>query len=412
MKILCGLSRYQFGIKERGETTEYIAFLPALANLGYEVVHFETCDPSKYPTYADLNHALLAEVLRVRPQIVLTVQRDYEIWTETLLRIRELGDIALVTWTTDDSFKFNRVSKYIGPYYDAVSTTYEYRLEDYSRAKIEGSFLTQWAANAFWLKPPKLARDCQYAVSFVGSSYGGRAEIVRQLQAAGIDVKCFGYGWPGGPIPAEQIPDVMNDSVISLNFCVGFMGGRATGRQVKARTFEVPGAGGFLLTDAAPGLDSFYQIGEEIEVYGDLDDLRRKINYYLLHLDKRDKIARAGHVRTMRCHTYELRLRGLLEFGLERRQLRLKKQGLASVPVDSESAAALPLPKLGTSLKVLRWLLVRTCCLVWGPQKGIKAARRAVFESSLRICGARTFSAMSVPGRMFSPAFVEPVGST
>ena len=363
MKILCGLSRYQFGIEERGETTEYVAFLPALARLGYEVAHFETCDPSQYPTYGHLNHALLAEVKRFRPDILLTVQRDYEIWIETLVRIRELGNVALITWTTDDSFKFKRVSKFIGPYYDAISTTYEYRLADYKRAGIEGSFLTQWAANAHWLNRPKLARDCQYAVSFVGSSYGGRAEIVRKLQAGGIDVQCFGYGWPNGPIPAEQIPYIMNNSVISLNFCSGFMSDGSNGRQIKARTFEVPGAGGFLLTDTAPGLDNVYQIGREIEAYDGLDDLERKIRHYLLHVDERDQIARAGHLKTTQCHTYDQRLKDLLQFGLEMRDLRLRRQEQVSIPPAPAVGVCLPLPKLGLILCVLRWSLVRACCL-------------------------------------------------
>ena len=412
MKILCGLSRYQFGIEERGETTEYVAFLPALARLGHEVVHFETCNPSRYPTYSDLNHALLTEVKRLRPDIILTVQRDYEIWVETLLRIRELGDVALITWTTDDSFKFNRVSQFIGPYYDAISTTYEYRLADYNRTGIKGSFLTQWAANAHWLNPPKLARDCRYAVSFVGSSYGGRAEMIQRLKGAGIDVQCFGYGWPSGPITSEQIPYIMNNSVISLNFCSGFMNDGSDSRQIKARTFEVPGAGGFLLTDSAPGLDKIYQIGREIEVYDGLNDLEVKIRHYLLHTDERDQIAWAGHLKTARCHTYDQRLKDLLQFGLKMRDLRLRQQEQDSIVPTAAVGVSLPLPKLGMALRVLRWSLVRTCCLLWGPQRGLKAARRATFEVSLRIFGAKTFSAMSIPGRMFPPLFVKSVGST
>lgn len=412
MKILCALSRYQFGLKERGETTEYVAFLPALARLGHEVVHFETCDPVSYPTYADLNRALLAEVMRFRPDILLTVQRDYEIWLETLSRIRELGDVALITWTTDDSFKFNRVSKFIGSSYDAIGTTYEYRLSDYKRAGIEGSFLTQWAANSHWLKNPKSARDCQYQVSFVGSSYGDRAVMIRKLQLVGIDVECFGYGWPSGPISSGEIPRIMNDSVISLSFCAGFLGDGANDRQIKARTFEVSGAGGFLLTDAAPGLDTIYEIGREIAVYDGFDDLVHKIKHYLLHLDERDQIALAGHAKTVEFHTYEQRLKELLQFGLERRCVRYRRQRQTSSSSDCEAGVNLPDPKLGATLRTLRWCLVKTCCLLWGSQRGLKAARRIAFEVSFRLFGAKTFGAMSIPGRMFPPLFVASVGST
>jgi len=44
-------------------------------------------------------------------------------------------------------------------------------------------------------------------------------------------------------------------------------------RQIKARTFEVLG-GGFLLTDAAPGMDGVYRLGQEIEVYDGFDEFR------------------------------------------------------------------------------------------------------------------------------------------
>src|SRR6185437_13725845 len=110
----------------------------------------------------------------------------------------------------------------IGRYYDAISTTYDYRVKDYKQAGIEGVYLTQWAANSHWLNPPKLARDCQYSVSFIGASYGARASLVDKLKSVGIHVECFGHGWPNGSISTQQIPVIMRDSVISLNFSAGF----------------------------------------------------------------------------------------------------------------------------------------------------------------------------------------------
>ena len=131
MKVLCAFGKYQYGDPSRGVGIEYESFIPALQRLGYEVRHFETWDQALFPTYSDLNSSLLAEVDAFRPDIVFTVQRDYEIWTETLTAICWRGQTALVTWTTDDSFKFHKVSKYIGGYYDAISTTYDYRVQDY-----------------------------------------------------------------------------------------------------------------------------------------------------------------------------------------------------------------------------------------------------------------------------------------
>lgn len=398
MKVLCAFGKYQYGDSKRGVGIEYESFIPALERLGHDVRHFETWDQVLYPQYANLNRALLAEVDSYHPDLVFTVQRDYEIWTETLAEIRRRSEAALVTWTTDDSFKFDQVSKYIGSYYDAISTTYDYRVPDYKRQGIEGVYSTQWAANSHWLRPPKRARDCQYLVSFIGASYGSRAEIIKKLGLSGIRVECFGFGWPNGSIPTDQIPVVMRDSVISLNFSSGFIGGKGNDMQIKARTFEVPGAGGFLLTDIAPELDVVYKIGQEIETYSDFDELTRKITYYLHHSDDRDRIAQAGYQRTVADHTYESRLEGLLRFAIDRRCARIK--GTPGIPAIGETvvfSSSTP----GAGLILLRWFLVVSCTLIWGRKRGPKAARRLTFEVSRRAYGVRTFSSMSIPGRLF-----------
>lgn len=401
MKILCAFGRYQYGQKERGTGIEYEAFIPALKKLGHEVRHFDTWDTERYPDYSALNHALMAEARDFRPDILFTVQMDYEIWTETLLELQKMEGLALLTWTTDDSFKFPMVSRYIGPYYDAISTTYSYRMADYKAAGIEGAYCTQWAANSHWMNPPKPAVECRYPVSFIGAAYGGRAETVEKLKKAGIDVECFGHGWPNGSIASDQIPVVMRDSVISLNFNAAFKIDAGNDMQIKARTFEVPGAGGFLLTDAAVQLNSVYQPGEEIATYGSFEELEQKIRYYLAHPEERDRIACAGYLKTAACHTYEQRLKGLLDFTLERRDARLRKQGSAALTKSEEVGDGLPFPQLGVTLRAVRWSLVKSCSLVWGPEWGPRAARRMVFEVTRRVCGARTFGARSIPGRMF-----------
>ena len=397
MKFLCVFTRYQYGDQARGTDPHLETFPPALQTMGHEVQHFDSWDPVTYSTYSDLNHALLAKVRTYRPDVVLTVQRDYEIWIETLLAIRTLGDVITITWTTDDSFKFSKVSRFIGRYYDAISTTYDYRVADYRAAGIDGVILTQWAANPHWLHPPKPAAECRYPVSFVGAAYGPRANAVAALKQAGINVNCFGHGWPSGSIPSSQIPAIMRDSVISLNFSAGYVSDAGHDRQLKARTFEVPGAGGFLLSDPAPGLAEAYAIRQEIDVFHDLPELAEKIRYYLANPAIRDRIAQAGFQRTRTTHTYDQRLSAILDFAVARRQTRLATAARGP----KVEKTALPVPCLSLPLKLVRSCLVRICRLLWGRERGLRAARRITFEASLKLCGEKTFRANSLPGRMF-----------
>ncbi|MFP4031375.1 MAG: glycosyltransferase [Desulfococcaceae bacterium] len=393
MKVLLAVGQHQYGDPARGLSTEYAAFFPALERLGHEVAHFELWNRRIYPGgFAELNRRLLARVREDRPDVLLTVQLQYEIWIETLLAIRALGHAAAVCWTTDDSWKFREVSRFIGPAYDAMTTTYPSVLPRYHAHGIRNVLPTQWAAPSDALCSPRPAAECRYPVSFVGTANPDRKSRIAALKKAGIPVACFGHGWPAGPVPFESISGIIRDSAISLNFSTA-----RGGRQLKARTFEVPGAGGFLLTEDAPGLERWYRPGEEVAVFRNSLELAGRIRHFLDRPAERDAVARAGHQRTRREHTYEHRLEEVLRFARRAAGNRPSHPR----PEEIQLTAALGRHRLTTALRLLRRALIRAGTAAFGPERGPRAARRLVFEISWRLAGSRTFSAGGWPGRMF-----------
>ncbi len=400
MKILCVFTQYNYGNPERGVSIEYASFLPALKALGHEIMHFETWDSFRYPTYAAMNRALLETATAWRPNLIFTVQRDYEIWLETLQYLSRELDITLATWITDDSFKFKHYSRFIAPYYHGVGTTYDYRILDYQRAGIRSAFYTQWAANEQWLQAPKPACECAYQVSFIGTKYGDREKLIQRLHSAGLEVTCFGFGWPNGPVATEQIPQIMLNSVISLNFSTGFRSDGVHDRQLKARTFEVPGAGGFLLSEYAPSIEQFYRIGSEIDVFDSPDELEQKIRFYLQSPALRDSMANTAHKRTRAEHLYPCRLRELLDFALQKKA-GTTHQNAAKARSGQNKEVLLKARPLSLGERLYRNVIVYACRLVWGQQRGLQAARRLTFEASVRLLGWRTFTANGSPGRLF-----------
>lgn len=391
MKILCLFSEFQYGRPEQGTGIEYAALMPALTRLGHQVIHFETWHKAQHRDFLELNRRLLEVVDRERPEMIFAVQVHYEIWTEVLSTLKARGDVILVNWATDDSWKYRQFSRFIAPYYHAIATTYPDKVEEYHRDGHVNVALTQWAASAETLRPPLPANECQYRVSFVGAAHGDRAARVEALATRGIAVDCFGFGWPNGPVKAERIADIMRSSVISLNFS-----NSQGANQIKARTFEVPGAGGFLLTETADGLERYYRVPDEVETFNDLDELASKISHYLGHLEERDRIAQAGYRRTADEHTYDSRMRDLIRFAVEQFQQQ------SGAPARPYSAAELArLHRRGPLLRGLRTVLLALARLIWGPVKGPRAARRISFELSWRLAGARTYSARGLPGRLF-----------
>lgn len=400
MKILCVFGRCNYGDPVRGEGYEFTNFLPALRTLGHEVSLFDSWDKSAYPTFADLNRDFLRRVDREKPDVIFSVLMSYELWSETLDIIRSSSSAIIINWGTDDSWKYEQFAHFIAPHLDCYATTYPEAMSKAQKKGWNNFVLTQWAASRHLLAEPLPARQCKHQVTFIGSAYGNRRKWIEDLGARGIRVECFGYGWPTGPVGTADLQRIYRESVLILNF--GDSGLHLKGllpyrsRQIKARVFEVPGAGGCLLTEPAQHLDQYFRIGEEIVVFEGVDELADRIRYLLANLDARDAIARQGFDRVRSEHTYDQRFSSL--FGSV--MTRQASGNRASMDWESFEAAA-NRHSLGVGLSMVRGILVTLAQLMFGPRRGPRAARRLVFELSWRLFGSHTYSAAGWPGRMF-----------
>ena len=320
MKILCSFGRYAYGDAARGDSYEYANFLPAFEHMGHEVVLFDSFDRSRWADFAELNRDFLACVERERPDVIFCVLMGYELWRETLVLAKAASGACLINWATDDSWKYEEFSRHVAGAFDIYATTYRSAMDKALRDGYRHFSRTQWAAASSLLRAPRPAGECRYAVSFIGAAYGNRRQWVAALRQRGIEVRCFGHGWPGGVVCAEELPCIVNESIITLNFGdsgLVLQGARlARSRQIKARVFEVPAAGGCLLTESAQGLDEYFVCDEEIMTFDDIDDLAAKIRALLDAPQQRDRMAWAGHERVRRDHTYEVRLAHLMASSL------------------------------------------------------------------------------------------------
>jgi spore maturation protein CgeB len=402
MKILCVLSRYAYGKPERGENYDYVHFVPAFERLGHEVGFFDSGDRSLHGDFADLNLALLDRVASFRPDLIFCVLMHYEIWFETLDLIRAQSPAVVVNWGTDDSWKFAQASRFFAEHLDLHVTTDRATAEIAPARSLDNVLLSQWAASTTTSAEPFSSQSCRYDVSFVGSMYGYRAEWIAALRASGIAVSCFGHGTENGVVSAAEIPEIFRASRISLNFSGSGQNpggvGRREQRQIKARTFEVPGAGGFLLTEAAPELERYFAIGSEIVAFASPTELVERARYYLANPDERDAIARAGHARTIAEHSYEQRISQILE---KLHPLQAERRTRPWTLSAQALAASVAQHRRKGPAGWLRSLLTASFSLVFGKERGPRAARRFVYELSWRLAGAATYCACGLPGRLF-----------
>ncbi|MBI5057049.1 MAG: glycosyltransferase [Nitrospirae bacterium] len=101
----------------------------------------------------------------------------------------------------------------------------------------------------------------------------------------------------------KELPLLYNSCRINFN---------ATSRQMKEavnqRVFDVPACGAFILTDYQKGLDELFDVGKEMIVYKDKDEIPALVKYYLDNPDKREAVAKNGAERILKEHTYKHRL--------------------------------------------------------------------------------------------------------
>lgn len=158
-------------------------------------------------------------------------------------------------------------------------------------------------------------------IAFIANYYPERGEFLKYTQ--GFNVAVWGRGWKkflnahnfstnvlrAKSLNGENISSIYNIAKICPN--VHHIQSRGGG--LNMRTFEIPGAGGFQLTDYIAGMEEHFEIGKEIVVYESPQHFRELAEYFLKHENERKAIAQRGYERAVRDHTYEQRLKKVFE---------------------------------------------------------------------------------------------------
>ncbi len=105
----------------------------------------------------------------------------------------------------------------------------------------------------------------------------------------------------------QAMPKIFHLSKINLNITI-----RRIEAGISQRVWDVLSVGGFLLTNYQPELEEYFEIGKDLEVYHSLDELIRKVDYYLKHEEQRVRIAMNGYKKVRDHHKYTNRLTQIL----------------------------------------------------------------------------------------------------
>ncbi len=103
---------------------------------------------------------------------------------------------------------------------------------------------------------------------------------------------------------------IYTSSQISINIHEDYQ--KKYGGDCNERTFKIPLARGFQISDDVACIKKYFEDGKEIIIAKDKKEWFDKIDYYMKNPDKRDLIIEAGHKKVMEHHTYHNRVQSLL----------------------------------------------------------------------------------------------------
>jgi spore maturation protein CgeB len=337
MKVMLVAMKYDYGDPTRGLSLEHFYFEKPLSSIVATVIHYDFMEVINRIGRERMNQDLLANIKREHPDITIFVPYTDQFIPEVIDDINQ--HTITIGYFFDDVWRVE-YSHFWAGHFRYVTTSDVNGIKRWRDAGRNNFVYSPFGAAHQVFGKHELEKI--YDISFVGQYHPYRAWCLRQLRRSGFRVNAWGHGWPAGRLDFQDVARVFNQSRINLNLSNNNVwdiryilsvtrpvkdtlrvlrntvkavtcADNKTREMVKARHFEINSCGGFQLCHFVEGLERHYVLGDEVVVYGSIDDLIYSAGYYLRHADERECIAERGYQRTMRDHTMEQRLMALLK---------------------------------------------------------------------------------------------------
>ncbi|PKK99893.1 MAG: hypothetical protein CVV56_09010 [Tenericutes bacterium HGW-Tenericutes-1] len=255
-----------------------------------------------------------AQVEKIKPD-VLYIQ-EYNILSDGFIaKLKPL--VKLIVGQVASPIPIHRSYKY----YDLILTSFPHFVERFRKKGIKSEYF-RLAFDERILKEVNLF-DPKYEVTFIGGiskAHRHGKELINEVSNH-LPIELFGYGKNAldplsiaykhhhGEVWGLEMYKILAQSRITLNRHVDIAENYAN----NMRLFEATGMGACLVTDWKENLHTLFEPEKEVVTYRCADELVEKVTYLLENDKECQKIARAGQKRTLKEHTYQNRMKELLE---------------------------------------------------------------------------------------------------
>ena len=269
---------------------------------------------------------IAAKAADFNPDLILALAQA-PLTPESISTLKKLN-IPIAFWFVED-FRTLKYWRDVAPFYDYFFTL--------QRGEFIDELLSIGAKNSYYLpqgclpsvhKEINLSRDDidQYSadISFMGAGYYNRVQSFPRL--LNHDFKIWGTEWALESLVGSRVQNknkrvdpfdivkIYNAGKINLNLhsSTSHEGVNPVGDFVNPRTFEIAACGGFQLVDERSELADLMAPGIEVATFSSIDDLCKKVNYYLKYEDEARSIAAKGKTKVLKEHTIQHRMHEML----------------------------------------------------------------------------------------------------
>lgn len=255
---------------------------------------------------------------KLKPDLILII-KGMIIKESTLNKLRQMG-IKTANWFLENVYIHPYKKWFLGNYgnFDYFFTCDSLIVDNFPSISKTRVIYIPVGVDPSYYEPGELTEEDKKKYScdvcFVGAPYPERIGAMEYIKD--LNLKIFGWrGWKKtglknlyfGDLNTKEMAKLYNCAKICINIAI-----QPPLHTANLRTFEILAAGGFGLMDYRKDMGGLFEIGREIAIFKDKEDLRNKILFYLADEKIRCSIAQAGHRKVLQEHTLEKRVKFML----------------------------------------------------------------------------------------------------
>ena len=243
---------------------------------------------------------------------LIWIEKSNMLKLKALLHLKKIFPKSVIISFSEDNMieKHNNSLNYLEclSYYDKVFTSKRSNLTELLMlgAKCTELFIDSYCNHYhFPLEEYENINNKDIEVSFIGSYELERANSIKYLISNGINVYIYGSGWEKNsffrnykflnmPVYGKDYNTIINRTKINLNFLR-----KINNDEITCRSFEIPGAGGFMISERTQRHEDFFKEGLECDYFSDNNELLEKVNYYFNNPMDIYRIGKSSRLRSL-----------------------------------------------------------------------------------------------------------------